>query len=348
MKSVELSNRVLGAVIGFAVGDSLGFPAAGIRKQDFLKMKGGKIKSFTTNTNHPFFFKLKRGQYTDNTRLFTLALESLIQNEGYDEKDIVLRLKRWALLCREDPLYERWPGETTLKAALSLLEGSTPSESGVEHTLSCGAIYRTLPVGLYFTNHEDKKILRLADRCASITHNSPLSIAGASFSALSISKIIKGASPKTAFIDSFKVVEEFYKNKPIYNLIKKINFVISNFKNMTHSEAIRLVGTGSPITETLPLVIFITLKAKNFKEAVLLAANSFREDNKKEIHRLSKIGWVKQILECKGGNTDGIAATVGCFWGGFSGLGSIEKSFRKIEDYTMLYHLAQKLYTSFK
>ena len=83
MKINKKLSKITGAIVGFAIGDSLGFPAAGIKKRDYLKINKGYIKDFEQNKNHPYFCALKRGQFTDNTRLFLLTIESLIKSHGF-------------------------------------------------------------------------------------------------------------------------------------------------------------------------------------------------------------------------------------------------------------------------
>lgn len=329
-------HRFKGAVVGFAIGDSLGYPAAGIRKTDFLKLNSGLIKGFTENKSHPFFYKLKRGQFTDNTRLFALIMESLIKNKGFVQKDILLRLTVWAKSCRDNPNFERWSGKTSLRASLNLLNGVNYPRNSIKSTFSCASIYRTLPIGIFFSNHTDDEIFKYSDLCASYTHNSPVSRGGSIFAASSISKILNGNNLKKAFSSSLVTTAKYSSDKCFLELLKKIKWSLENYKKVKNSEAMRFLGTGSSILQTLPLSIFICLQATSFNNGVLTAANSFREDSRKEKSRMSQFGWTEQLLKCIGGNTDGIGAICGCFLGGLYGLNKIPARYKKVENYSKI------------
>ncbi|MDP2632529.1 MAG: ADP-ribosylglycohydrolase family protein [Candidatus Curtissbacteria bacterium] len=337
------TEKIQGAVAGFAIGDSLGFPAAGIRAKDFLEINKGPIKGFSENKYHPLFYKLRRGQYTDNNRLFVLTIESLVSKGSYDEIDIILRLKNWAKLCRESPYFERWPGKTSLTAALKLLNGGAISECGVKKTISCGSIYRALPLGIFLFNKTGDFIVKISERCASYTHNSKVSKLGAAFASLILSKIIGSCKFEESVIDSLSIFKELEGDKISLQLFRKIEWIIYNYKTLSYHNARKVLGTGSSITQTLPLSLLICLKARNFEEGVIAAANSFRDDCEKERERLSQFGWTNQLLECIGGNTDGIAAICGCFLGALFGVENIPQSFKKVEDFKKTQKIALQI-----
>ena len=344
MHKDNFGNRFKGAVVGFVIGDSLGYPAAGIRKIDFLKLNSGLIKGFSENKFHPFFYKLKKGQFTDNTRLFVLTMESLINNNGFVQKDMLLRLTNWAKLCRDNPNFERWPGKTSLRASLNLLNGIDYPENGIKSTSSCASIYRTLPIGIFFCNHANDVIFKYSDLCASYTHNSPVSRGGSIFTAISISKILNGNNLEKAFSSSFLAVAKYNSDECFLNLLEKIKWSLENYKKMKISKARRFLGTGSSILQTLPLSVFICLQASNFNNGILTAANSFREDLGKEKSRMSQIGWTEQLLECIGGNTDGIGTICGCFLGGLYGLNKIPARYKKIENYSKIIKMCSRYF----
>lgn len=340
----NLEDRFKGAMVGFAIGDSLGYPAAGIRKADFLKLNSGLIKGFTENNFHPFFYKLRPGQFTDNTRLFTLIMESLIKNKGFVQKDILLKLTVWAKSCQDNPNFERWPGKTSLRASLNLLNGIDYPKNSIKSTSSCASIYRTLPLGIFFCNRTDDEIFKYSDLCASYTHNSPVSRGGSIFATISILKILNGNNLEKSFSFSLMTTAKYCRDRCFLELLEKIKWSLGNYKKVKNSKAMRFLGTGSSILQTLPLSIFICLQATSFNNGVLTAANSFREDGGKEKSRMSQFGWTEQLLECVGGNTDGIGAICGCFLGGLKGLNKIPAKYKKVEEYSKIIKLCSQYF----
>lgn len=332
-------SKITGAIIGFAIGDSLGFPAAGIKKDDYA----AGINGFAQNTDHPYFCSLKKGQFTDNTRLFLLTIKSLIKNGGFNEKDIIFNLKSWAKKCRDVAGFERWPGKTSLRACLNLLSKESPKNSGSKTTTSCASVYRTLPIGVFYDKNDVNYISKYSEICASYTHNSTVSRAGSIFAAISIAKIKNGISLEQSFLDSLSRIKNYGSDKDFVELIKRIKWSLTNYKKVKVEKAKRFLGTGSSILQTIPLAVYITLKAKNFDEGVLAAANSFREDFGKERQRMLNYGWTEQLMECVGGNTDGIAAICGCFLGAYYGVNAIPDKYNVIENRPEMLKLSSKI-----
>jgi len=92
------------------------------------------------------------------------------------------------------------------------------------------------------------------------------------------------------------------------------------------------------------LAIFIFLQyPEDFEKAVLEAANSYRDDTPEEQARMEKLTWEQQLLEAKGGNTDGIAGLVGAFVGAHIGIGSIPQELREVENADEIIKLGEKL-----
>lgn len=343
MKTNKNLSKVKGAILGFAIGDSLGFPAAGIKKRDYLKINKEEIKGFTENQNHPYFCTLKQGKFTDNTRLFLLTTNSLIKNDGFKEKDMIFNLKKWAKNCRDVVGFERWPGKTSLRACLNLLNGDIPKNSGVKSTSSCASVYRTLPLGIFYSNSNINNILKYSEICASYTHNSVVSRAGSIFAAISIAKILNGDSLEQSFEDSLSIIKNHGSGKDFIKLINRITWSLNNYKNVQVQKARKFLGTGSSIIQTIPLAVFISLKSKNFDEGVLAAANSFREDFGKEKQKMLNYGWTEQLMECVGGNTDGIAAICGSFLGAYYGVSVIPNKYNQIESRHNILELSSKI-----
>jgi ADP-ribosylglycohydrolase len=109
--------------------------------------------------------------------------------------------------------------------------------------------------------------------------------------------------------------------------------VINNkIENLT--QARKVLGTSSLTYEIIPLALYIFLKfATSFEEAVLAGANSFRNDSEEEKQKLAHYSYLEELVEARGGCTDGIAGLVGSFCGTYLGLSSIpEKLLQPLEN----------------
>ncbi|MEN9557805.1 MAG: hypothetical protein RL141_174 [Candidatus Parcubacteria bacterium] len=341
---ISLQNRAAGTLVGFAIGDALGFPVAGIDAGDVPKFIDGEITKFTDNKKHPFFHHLKKGQYTDNTKLLILSARHLIKNRGFVPETYQDDLVSWGKGILRNPDAERWAGPTAITAVKNLIEGKRYFESGSTATESCSATYRVVPLGLFyrpFVKDGVEVLKKNAEISAMFTHNSEISKTGAAITALIIGNLMHGLLPEKAVNGALGVVGE---NVKTVLLIRKIRQAMEISKTQGVERARKEFGSGSPIYQTLPLAIFCFLKFQtDFEKAILAAANSYRDDTPEEKERLQTFSWEEQLQYAKGGNTDGIAALTGAFMGAHLGMKKIPKQFLSIEDKNKLTSLAQKL-----
>lgn len=334
--SNSLTEKSEGCLIGFAIGDSLGFPVAGIEKNEVKNFLKAKITGFKQNKKHPYFSRLKKGQYTDNTNLLILSTKNIIENNGFAVESYEKSLVEFL----EDDQKERWLGPTALKAIERLSKGLNYKNSGSKTTESCSSTYRVIPLGIFYRT-DISNLKKNAEISGMITHNSNISKTGAILTALIISNLMNRDSPEIAVKSSIKSVELTTENK---KLLKKIEEAITFSKTKPVNYARKYLGTGSPIYQTLPLAIYCFLKAQNnFEKSILMAANSYRDDTPKEKMRLKDLSWKEQLQEANGGNTDGTAGLTGAFLGAYLGIGKIPKRFLKVEDSPYLMKLGKEI-----
>ncbi|MFH2085746.1 MAG: ADP-ribosylglycohydrolase family protein [bacterium] len=334
-------NKIGGALVGFAVGDSLGFPAAGIEGKEFIAMNRGRIEGFQTNAKHPYFSHLNAGYYTDNTRMLTDVTKDLIKDGGYNVDSRVDTLIKWAKDC-QDKEYARWPGPTSLSAANKLRMGVAIDKSGSTNTESCSSIYRVIPIGLFFNDIND--IAQYSEMEASLTHNSSVSKAANVFIAILIHYLQNNENPQSSAQKSLEFIITKYgsDNKRVNILVKNIQQAIRGDTDVKRATV--TYGTGSPVWQTVPLALFYFLSYPSiFAKPILLSANSYRQDTVEEKKRLTGLSWDKQLIEARGGNTDGIAGITGALIGAYNGLNVVDSRFRKVEDFDLLIEIANKL-----
>lgn len=345
----SLSDKATGAMVGFAIGDSLGFPAAGIERSDVSKFIEVPIIGFTENHQHPYFFHISAGQYTSNTQMLMVSAYSLIENHGFKVVRYVRDLIAYGNKLLKDRNAERWIGPTAMTAIKKLIDGSDYQEAGSKTTESCSASYRVLPLGIYyrpFFRASADQLKDFAELSGMITHNSEISKAGTAIVALIIADLMVGVLPEQAILGAINSIKSNENNKV---LIDKINEAIDWSKNQppekeAAEKARGYFGTGSPIYQTLPLAIYYFLHYQNdFGSGILAAANSFREDSPEEKERLSSFSWEEQLVEAKGGNCDGIASLTGAFLGAHVGYSTFPFELRIVEDYDTLADLGKQL-----
>lgn len=340
----SLQDRAAGALVGFAIGDALGFPVAGIDKSDVPKFINQEITEFADNPKHPFFHHLKSGQYTENTNLLMIPAQHLIKNRGFIPQKYQDELAKWGKKILQNPDADRWAGPTAISAVKNLIRGKSYLESGSTTTESCSATYRVIPLGIFYRPFAKDGVDELKDNAeisAMFTHNSEISKTGAAITALIIGNLMHGMLPEKAVSGALGIVKENEKTKM---LIQKIRQAVDISKMESIESARKIFGTGSPIYQTLPLAIFCFLKFQSdFEKAVIAAANSYRDDTLEEKERLKKFSWEERLQYAKGGNTDGIAGLTGAFAGAHLGFDKIPRKFLSVENMNKLKKFGEKL-----
>lgn len=162
----DFTDRVLGCILGGAVGDALGAPFEGlwstsIPEPDVL------LSDFAEYAGFP------HGQYTDDTQLTVAAIRSVVRNGGIDPADIARAIAR---LWRSQAVVG--PGGACTAAADRLLAGGHWSTSGAEvGQAGNGAAMRTAALGLLFL-HRPEELPEQIALLSRVTHQDPRSVAG--------------------------------------------------------------------------------------------------------------------------------------------------------------------------
>jgi ADP-ribosyl-[dinitrogen reductase] hydrolase len=166
LSPAELTERVLGCVLGGAVGDALGAPFEGLWSHS-IPDPSALLAGFAEYEGFP------NGQYTDDTQLTVATLESVVRRSGIETGDVARSIAR---LWRSQAVVG--PGGACTAAADRLLAGGDWSECGSPvGQAGNGTAMRTAALGLYFL----PRPAELPDAVAQvsrITHQDPRSVAG--------------------------------------------------------------------------------------------------------------------------------------------------------------------------
>lgn len=196
----NLSSRVVGSVVGLAVGDALGYPhefrtVAQVRKElgpegvtGFLRLKDPRFtRPFIVGTDHP------PGTFTDDTQM-SLALAEALLEARTNDVDVLMpvvgrRFVAWYFSEKND----RSPGEATGIGCRALKDGAPWREAGVATSKGCGANMRVAPIGLYYEDLDD--VVAVARAQSLLTHRHDAAVEGAAAAALLVALALRGATP---------------------------------------------------------------------------------------------------------------------------------------------------------
>lgn len=100
---MTLNDKIKGAVYGMALGDALGLGTEFMTKDEILYHYPGGLKNFDYFVRDVHRANYKPGEWTNDTEITLLILESIVDSDGIRIPDISHRLKKWFDSDPNDP-----------------------------------------------------------------------------------------------------------------------------------------------------------------------------------------------------------------------------------------------------
>jgi ADP-ribosylglycohydrolase len=280
----DRKNRIVGSLIGGAIGDALGYQIEfkrNVQEKEVVKYKNDKgiisdDTQMTLFTANGLIWRETRGAMRGIALLPSDAVyESYLDwldtqnNTNNHDKKI-----SWIKDIKELNV-PRAPGNTCISALSSGKKGTI--ENPINNSKGCGGIMRVAPLGLYMRNPEYAG--KYAAEVSAITHGHPLANIPSYVFATMIYFILNdklniGQSLNKAMIqykEKFNVYDK-KNNEYFENLVKKA--IKLSKENMSDIDAINQLGEGWVAEETFAIAIYSCLKYQNsFENAIICAVN---------------------------------------------------------------------------
>ena len=163
-------DRIVGSLMGTAVGDALGMPIEGL-SHSYVRTYYKGIKEYRDDDQRG---DLDAGQWTDDTQM-TFALVRALTDTS-DPADWPAAAAETYVALRTDA--RRW-GQTSTAAIDRLANGTPPTEAGTPDRDSDGAAMRAAPLGAWWAATDaDRDTAFAAVRAVlSVTHRHPAALA---------------------------------------------------------------------------------------------------------------------------------------------------------------------------
>ena len=278
----DTKSKVLGTIVGLAVGDALGAPVEFIGQAALVAKYGQEgITELEESYGVP-------GAYTDDTQMSLATADGIIaardaeRTPGARAVDpspfIYVEYINW-FISQSDPKERRGPGGTCMGALGSGRAGSVGGKP-LNDSKGCGGVMRVAPVGLMY---DTPKAWEYGCASAALTHSHPGGYLPSGFLAVMISYILEHpvalGSGEASFFDalkkSFDLGMEYLERAP--KCEKRDHFAalmtqaagMSQQKKWDDEMAMRKLGAGWCGDEALALTVFIAFRyPKDFRSAV--------------------------------------------------------------------------------
>lgn len=256
---MELIDRYRGCLFGLAIGDALGAPLEYQERGSFDPidgMIGGGI------------FKVRAGEFTDETSMALALAESLIESRGFNPSDQMDRYLKW---YHQGHLSSQgWCFDVSVinrKAILSY-EATKQPFGGLddEDANANGSLARIAPIPLTYSSNPTKA-LDYAGECSRTTHAHRQCIDACRY----LSALIVGALhevPKNVLLKGiYEPVTDYWKHRPLDAAVEAV--AKGSYKKKKEAD---LAPDGNVIS-CLEAALWAFNKSKSFEEGALLAVN---------------------------------------------------------------------------
>ncbi len=245
-------DRYEGCLLGLACGDAVGTAVEFLPRGRFAPLTdmtgGGK-------------FRLRKGEWTDDTSMALCLAESLIECNGFDPLDQMQRYWQWADQGHNSCRPHAFGIGKTVAAALTRFHrtgepfcGSTdPSSSGN------GSLMRLAPIPMYYLNDPDRA-MDYAALGSATTHASEECLASCRYFALVLLRALAGERDKAKL---FPARLEFDAPETMKRIIDQC------FRQVSEAQ---VSGSGY-VVESLEAALWSFWHTDNFRDAILAAAN---------------------------------------------------------------------------
>ena len=238
--------------MGLAAGDALGTTVEFSPRGSFEELKdmvgGGP-------------FKLRPGQWTDDTSMALCLAESLVEKDGFDAKDQIQRYCKWmetGYLSSNGTCFDIG---NTVASALRRFRDTGEPYSGSTHPRSAGngSIMRLAPIPMkYFSKIDQAEYM--SGESSKTTHGAEECIDACRLLARIIVRALSGQSRDEILLADR---ESFHGSKNIVAIAR--GEYLEKQESMVH-------GTGY-VVQSLEAALWCFARSRSYKDAVLRAAN---------------------------------------------------------------------------
>lgn len=258
MNTPDFEERASGCLLGLAVGDAVG-----------TTVEFAPPGSFTpvTDMTGGGPFRLRAGQWTDDTSMALCLAESLIERKCCDLRDQAERYVSWWKKGHLSSTGACFDIGNTVSAALNaFIATGDPESGGTDHySAGNGSIMRLAPIAIFFSD-PDEAILH-AGESSLTTHRTRPAVDACRYLAGILHGLLRGATKD-------EVLAPYYHPSGTPWRPGDLDPVISEIASgsFTKRQPPDIRGSGY-VAHSLEAALWAFARGKDFRESVLLAVN---------------------------------------------------------------------------
>ena len=256
----SISDRARGALIGTAVGDAL----------------GTTIEFSTPGTFEPVTeitgggpFKLKSGEWTDDSSMMLCLAHSLTRKGTFDLKDQIDLYVKWWKEGAFSVTASCFDIGMTVQSALQEYQQTGNPEAGPDDPYSAGngSLMRLAPIPVFFHSNFEEAVY-YSGKSSLTTHRATEAVDACRYFGGLIWGALNGASKDELLDDLYTPVPGYWDKKPLCDSVADL---IRN-ENYKYKSASEVRGTGY-VMHSLEAVLWAFSTTDTFEEGLLKAVN---------------------------------------------------------------------------
>lgn len=254
-----LANRFRGALLGLAAGDSLGTS---------LEFQSRPQSNVITDIIGGGPFKLKPGEWTDDTSMALCLAHSLLRRSTFNEQDQMDLYVTWwkeGAFSSTGDCFDI--GKTTAAALQRYLETGEPMAGSDEpHTAGNGSLMRLAPVVLFYAS-DPQEAMRFAGESSRTTHAATEAIDACRLFAALLLGAIYGEEKTTIMSPLYTPIKKYWEAIPLTGNIAKISH--GSYKDKSRDE----IKSSGYVVDSLEAALWSFHNSDSFEEGAIKAVN---------------------------------------------------------------------------
>ncbi len=305
-------DRILGGMLGLAVGDALGLPWE-FRRGDEIEWE------FTGDMVGGGTWGMPPGTWSDDTAQ-ALALIDTLVSEGPDPRAFLERLLEWYRLGKYTVDGMVFDIGFTTRRALEAFESGVPPERAGARVPSCGGLMRCFPIPVYTLCDRLETALDVAHRMCAATHAHPVAMMACGLYTIIVRGVFAGLSLRDAVAAAGEAVDKIYSSGEWAGYARRFRYL----ESVERLASERPEEAECEASKMLRAALWSVLSTDSFEEALVNAVKL-------------------------GGDTDTVAAIAGSIAGAYYGVNAIPSRWlSKLRGRSLVEEAAHRLASTLK